>query len=99
MFMGKTGGADRRYTQAVLAEQVGLDFENPSSRKSSRKSAKSVANVEVLVDVAQLWIKADQNGQHWMKGFLEMLMEYSLGNLESDEAARALHEKMKLMMN
>jgi hypothetical protein len=61
----------------------------------SKPFGKVAHDVEVLRDVAQLWLKADQNGQHWMKGFLEMLMEYSLGHLEGDTAAQALEAKLK----
>jgi hypothetical protein len=98
MYMSKASGLDRAQSQARQSETFGSTSDGILWKKQ-RKRDKSVKSVEVLRDIAQLWVKADENQQHWMKGFLEMLLEYSLGHIEGDAAAYDLGEKMKKFLN
>jgi hypothetical protein len=94
MYMNKTNASDC----AVFAKDQAFEERNfvaPSrGRRKSEKLGKS-DGAELLSDISKLWVKADQKNLPWMKEFLELLIEYSLGHLEGDNAAKDLEAKFR----
>jgi hypothetical protein len=92
--MNKTNATDG----AVFTKDQAFDERNffvPSRGRSKSEMLGKSDGAELLSDISRLWIKADQKKLPWMTEFLEQLIEYSLGHLESEHVAKDLEAKFR----